>query len=29
MANYNRRDLILTKEQLLNPGEPEVVIRPE
>lgn len=29
MANYNRRDFILTKEQLLNPGEPNVVIRPE
>lgn len=29
MANYNRRDFILTKQQLLNPGEPNVVIRPE
>jgi len=29
MANYNRRDFILTKPQLLNPGEPNVVIRPE
>jgi NADH-quinone oxidoreductase subunit I len=29
MANYNRRDFILTKEILLNPGEPAVVIRPE
>lgn len=29
MADYNRRDFILTKEQLLNPGEPNVVIRPE
>ena len=29
MANYERRDFILTKEQLLNPGEPNVVIRPE
>ena len=29
MAGYNRRDFILVKEQLLNPGEPNVVIRPE
>jgi NADH-quinone oxidoreductase subunit I len=29
LADYNRRDLILTKEQLLNPGEPNVIIRPE
>lgn len=29
MANYNRRDFVLTKEQLLNPQEPFVVIRPE
>ncbi|OUC06425.1 NADH-quinone oxidoreductase subunit I, partial [Litorilinea aerophila] len=29
MANYSRRDLILTKEQLLNPPEPHVIIRPE
>ena len=29
MANYNRRDFILTKAELLNPGEPNVVIRPE
>ena len=29
MANYTRRDFILTKEQLLNPDEPNVVIRPE
>jgi NADH-quinone oxidoreductase subunit I len=29
MANYDRRDFILTKETLLNPGEPNVVIRPE
>ena len=29
MASYNRRDFILVKEQLLNPGEPNVVIRPE
>ena len=29
MANYNRRDFILTKDILLNPGEPNVVIRPE
>lgn len=29
MANYNRRDFILTKDVLLNPGEANVVIRPE
>ena len=29
MANYDRRDFILTKEELLNPGIPDVVIRPE
>lgn len=29
MANYERRDFILTKETLLNPGEPNVIIRPE
>ena len=29
MANFNRRDFILTKPELLNPGEPNVVIRPE
>jgi len=29
MANYDRRDFILTKEVLLNPGEPNVIIRPE
>ncbi len=29
MAQYNRRDLILTKETLLNPDEPLVIIRPE
>ena len=29
MADYNRRDFILTKDVLLNPGEPNVVIRPE
>jgi len=29
LANYNRRDFILTKQELLNPGEPNVVIRPE
>lgn len=29
MADYNRRDMILTKDILLNPGEPAVVIRPE
>ncbi|MEZ4609529.1 MAG: 4Fe-4S binding protein [Caldilineaceae bacterium] len=29
MANYNRRDFILTKHELLNPGMPNVVVRPE
>jgi NADH-quinone oxidoreductase subunit I len=29
MANYERRDFILTKDKLLNPGEANVVIRPE
>ncbi len=29
MANYHRRDFILTKEELLNPPEPNVIIRPE
>ena len=29
MANFDRKDFILTKEVLLNPGEPNVVIRPE
>ena len=29
MANYERQDFILSKEQLLNPGEPNVIIRPE
>jgi NADH-quinone oxidoreductase subunit I len=29
LADYNRRDLILTKEQLLDPGEANIVIRPE
>lgn len=29
MANYSRRDFILTKDVLLNPGLPDVVIRPE
>ncbi len=29
MANYNRRDFVLTKKELLNPGEPNVVIRPD
>ncbi len=28
MANYDRRDFILTKEELLNPDEPYVIIRP-
>ncbi len=28
LAQYSRRDLILTKEDLLNPPEPNVVIRP-
>jgi NADH-quinone oxidoreductase subunit I len=29
MAQYTRRDLILVKEQLLNPAPPNAVIRPE
>lgn len=29
MAAYNRRDLILDKEALLNPPQPNVIIRPE
>ncbi len=29
MANFNRRDFILTKEQLLKGDDPFVVIRPE
>ena len=29
MASYDRRDFILTKEQLLNPDEAATVIRPE
>jgi NADH-quinone oxidoreductase subunit I len=29
MANYERKDFVLTKEQLLNPGMPKVIIRPE
>lgn len=29
LAQYSRRDLILTKEDLLNPPEPNVVIRPD
>lgn len=29
LANYHRRDFILTKEELLNPPEPNVIIRPE
>ncbi len=29
LANYDRHDFVLTKETLLNPGEPNVVIRPE
>ncbi len=29
LANYERRDFILTKEELLNPPEPNVIIRPE
>jgi hypothetical protein len=29
MASFDRRDFILTKQTLLNPGEPLVVIRPE
>ncbi len=28
MANYDRRDFILTKEELLDPDEPYVIIRP-
>ncbi len=29
LANYDRRDFLLTKEELLNPPEPNVIIRPE
>ena len=29
LANYDRRDFILDKEQLLNPELPDVIIRPE
>ncbi len=29
LATFQRRDLILTKTELLNPTEPKVVIRPE
>lgn len=29
LAGYNRRDFILVKDVLLNPGTPQVVIRPE
>jgi ferredoxin len=29
LANYDRRDFILDKEQLLNPDLPQVIIRPE
>jgi len=29
MADYSRRDLVLTKEILLNPSLPNVIIRPE
>ena len=29
MADFERRDFVLTKEVLLNPGEPNVIIRPE
>lgn len=29
LANYERRDFVLDKEALLNPGEPNVIIRPE
>lgn len=29
MADYTRRDLILDKEELLNPSLPNVVVRPE
>ncbi len=29
LANYNRRDFVLTKEELLKPPQPNVIIRPE
>jgi NADH-quinone oxidoreductase subunit I len=29
LANYERRDFILTKPQLLNPNEPNIIIRPD
>jgi NADH-quinone oxidoreductase subunit I len=29
LANYDRRDFILTKKELLNPPQPNVVIRPD
>ncbi|NPA90993.1 MAG: NADH-quinone oxidoreductase subunit NuoI [Chloroflexi bacterium] len=29
LANYDRRDFLLTKEELLNPPEPNVIIRAE
>jgi NADH-quinone oxidoreductase subunit I len=29
MATYDRRGFVVTKEQLLNPGQPNVIIRPE
>ena len=29
MANYDRRDFLLTKTELLNPTQPNVIIRPE
>jgi NADH-quinone oxidoreductase subunit I len=29
LANYERRDFILTKPQLLNPSEPNIIIRPD
>jgi NADH-quinone oxidoreductase subunit I len=29
LANYDRRDFILTKEELLNSPEPNVIVRPE
>jgi len=29
LANYDRRDFILDKKELLNPGLPQVIIRPE
>jgi NADH-quinone oxidoreductase subunit I len=29
LANFDRRDFILTKKELLNPGEPNIIIRPE